>query len=108
MLFTPQLDGMLHAYYENRTDFPEVNVARYCQIRIQESRMLMKKGVSASKAISKIMNYAEKNFSMEKSILIKNDARIDVPIEIQEKINKDLDCFINYLGLPDGIFKFLI
>ena len=105
---TPQLDGMLHTYYENRTDIPEVNVARYCQIRIQESRTLMKKGISASESIFKIMNFAEKNFSVEKSIFIKNNTRIDVPIEIQEKVNKDLDCFINYLGLPDGIFKFLI
>ena len=54
-IVTPQLDEALHAYYKNRTDIPEVNIARYCQIQIDKSRDLMKEGVRAGEAILKIM-----------------------------------------------------
>lgn len=37
IIITPELDDMLHAYYENRMDIQEVNVARYCQIQIAKS-----------------------------------------------------------------------
>ena len=107
-IVTPQLDEGLHAYYENRTDIPEVNVARYCQIKIKESRELMKKGIFAGDAISKVMDCAEKCFSEEKSIMPCDDSDIDVPIEVQEKINADLDVFIKSSGLPEGIFEFII
>lgn len=105
---TPQLDEALHAYYENRTDIPEVNVSRYCQIKIKESRELMKNGMFAGEAISKIMDCAVKYFSVEKSIMISDDTDIDVPIEVQEKINAGLDDFIKYSGLPKGILEFII
>lgn len=108
-IVTPQLNEALHAYYENRTDIPEVNVARYCQIKIKESRKLMKKGMFVGKAISEVMDCAEKCFSVKKSIMtIDNDADIDVPIEVQEKINVYLDDFIEWDGLPEGIFNFII
>lgn len=105
---TPQLDEALHAYYENRTDIPEVNVARYCQIKIKESRELMKTGMFVREAISKVMDCTEKCFSVEESIMISNDTDIDVPIEVQEKINAGLDVFIKYSGLPRGILEFII
>lgn len=59
-IVTPQLNEALHAYYENRTDIPEVNVARYCQIKIKESRKLMKNGMLVGEAISEVMDCAEK------------------------------------------------
>lgn len=106
---TPQLDEALHAYYENRTDIPEVNVARYCQIKIKESRELMKTGMLAGEAISKVMDRAEKCFSVEASlIMMGDDANDDVPIEVQEKINADLDGFIEWDGLPEGILNYII
>lgn len=36
------------------------------------------------------------------------NADIDVPVEVQEKINVDLDDFIERDGLPKGIFNFII
>lgn len=107
-IVAPQLDEALHAYYENRTDIPEVNVARYCQIKLKESRELMKNGMPAGEAVSKIMNCAAEYFSEEKSIMISDGSAADIPIEVQQKIDTHLDDFIKYYGLPEGIFEFII
>ncbi len=105
-IVTPQLDEALHAYYENRTNIPEVNVARYCQIAVKESRELMKSGMFAGQEITEVMDCAEKCFSVEKSIITSDNTDIDVPIEVQENVNAALDAFIEVDGLTKGIFEF--
>lgn len=107
-IITPQLEEALYAYYENRTDIPEVNVARYCQIKIKESRCLMKKGVFSGEAIKMIMDRAEKSFSVEQSIMENDDTDIDIPNEVLEDVNASLDSFIKWDGLPLGVFRYVI
>lgn len=67
----------------------------------------MKNGASADEAIAKAMDGMTECFSAEKSIMA-SGAEIDVPTEVQEKINADLDDFIEHCGLPKGIFEWLV
>lgn len=105
-VITPQLEEALYAYFENSTAIMEVNVARYCQCKANESRLLMKKGLSATESIQKSIQNAEENFSVESSIIME-DENIAIPQEMQEKVNKELDDFIKWCGMPNGIFMFI-
>ena len=84
-----------------------MNIARYCQNKIMESRELMKEGMFAGEAISTVMDCAEDSFSAEKSIMINASTNIIVPNEVQERVDKILDDFIEFYGLPEGIFEYI-
>ena len=103
---TPELDEALRAYYENDTSIPEVNVARYCQCKLKESRAMMKNGMSATESMQSVMDEAEKSFSAERSVISADD--IEIPKEVQEKVNEDLKEFTAFSGMPKGIFEYII
>lgn len=104
---TPQLDEALHAYFENRTDIPEVNIARYCQVKIAESRDLMKNGTPAGEAIASVIRLAAYTFSPASSLFPNIAPQTPIPAGVQKQVDIDLGEYISYYGLSDGVLKFL-
>ena len=103
---TSELDEALHAYYANSTEISEVNVARFCQIKAKKCRTLMRKGIPAGESMQNILCEAEEAFSVEGSIMLDDDY-IEIPDEIQDKVQKDLDELIEWDGVPNGIYEFI-
>ena len=106
-IVTPQLDEALYAYYENSIAIPEVNVARYCQLKAKELRSMMNNGLSANESFQTVMKSAEESFSSEQSVLPDDIVDVDIPIEVQEKVYKSIEEFIEWDGMPQGIFRYI-
>lgn len=88
---TKELDDALHMYFNGVSEDAEVNVARYCHIKLQSARELMKKGVFAGEAITSIMEKAvteydrRKQYSFETTYCpIPEDVRLDMQNNVKE------------------------
>lgn len=81
-------------YFNGVSEDSEVNVARYCHIKLQSARELMKKGVFAGEAITSIMEKAvteydrRKQYSFETTYCpIPEDVRLEVENDVKEALS---------------------
>ena len=90
---TTELDNALHMYFNGVSEDTEVNIARYCHIKLQCARERMKMGTFAGDAITSIMEKAvveydrSKLYSLETiSHCIPDEVRLDVQKNIKEAL----------------------
>ncbi len=89
-----ELDEALHMYYNSFAENAEVNVARYCHIKLQSARELMKKGMFAGDAVTTVMEKAvveydsNKEYSLE---TISHQIPDEVRLDVQKTIKEDLE-----------------
>ena len=89
-----ELDEAIHNYFKGFGEDSEVNVARYCHLKLQHSRELMKKGMFAGDAITTIMEKAvveydrSKRYSLE---IICNHIPDEMRLAVQKNIEEALE-----------------
>lgn len=90
---TMELDEALHMYFNDLIEDNEVNVARYCHMKVQRARELMQQGMFAGDAITTVMKKAvveydgNKEYSLETiPHQIPDEVRLDVQKNIKEAL----------------------
>ena len=92
----PELDKALHQYYDNDQTCLEVNIARACQIKIAESRELIKQGLPAGESIARIMKPFESEYLPNQSHFFYQEKKLEVPEHVKNEVFSDLDQFLDY------------
>lgn len=105
---TPQLDELLHKYYSDDTTVAEVNLVRFLQkyMNMHREELKLISIYEAGHSIGEIMKRAESEYETSYRLLPNYDPPV-VPKNIRDQIVKELREFIEYEGLPGGIYDFV-
>ena len=102
---TMELDEALHLYFDGSTEDAEVNVARFCHMKLQSARELMQMGMFAGDAITTVMEKAtaeyDSNTEYSLEIIshqIPNQVRLAVEKNVKEALEWDgIDALYSYV-----------